>query len=376
MLSFSILLNVGMSSLFTRILMGSFRFPSARRRGTVMIGLFLCCWIILYSFGIQRKLPGSPMAESHILRSLTSTFTAEDGSKIAYLQYSPDSLALPIPLVYLHPGPGAYGLENEALTDLLSTLAGQGIASFAFDRPGSGLSDRLENPALYSRERQIEYLHQILQNDMLPEQVFLLGESYGAVLAARYAASYPSQIAGLILLSPGPLYNRFSRESTNLYSRLPMAEKKTVTGMRAQFRVWTASLMSQRNPQTARQFLPDEEADAWFSRLFLKMTPGGFCDSLRTDYPAGRAGFWSSLWTARNERGDTSRVSISDTSSVFPVLILRGRCDYLPETVIMDYYNLFPHTRILQLEDAGHFIMNERTKILEEIIVSEMKAKE
>lgn len=372
MLAFSILLNMGLGLLFTRILLGNFRFPSARRRSLVLISLFFISWLLLFFLGINRKLRGSHTEASHILSGFVSTFTLENGIEVAYLHYPTDSLGSYPAVVYLHPGPGAYGLENEAATSLLSSLSESGIPAFIYDRPGSGLSGRLNDPAGYSRERQIAYLHEILPKLVSQQKVILMGESYGAVLATRYAAMYPQNIAGLILLSPGPLYNRFTEKQSSLYSRLPMEQKKEVAGMRSQFRVLTASLMSQRNAAAARSFLPDEEADVWFSELFLKMAPGGFCDSLRSDYPAGRCGFWSSLWTARNERGDTEAVVLSDTSAHFPVHILRGQCDYLPPETLTDYLQVFPQASIIEVKDAGHFILNEKTAVLKDIILQEM----
>jgi proline iminopeptidase len=372
-LAFSIILNVSLGLLFTRILLGSFRFPSARRRSLVLIAFFLLSWLMLFLLGMNRKLQGSHTEASHILSSFVSRFTLEDGNELAYLNYLPDSSRGYPAVLYLHPGPGAYGLENEAATSLMSSLSQSGIPAFAYDRPGSGLSGRLNDPTGYSRERQLAYLHEILPKLLGSQKVVLLGESYGAVLATRYAALHPQKIAGLILLSPGPLYNRFTEGKTSLFSRLPMEQKKEISGMRSQFRVLTASLMSQRNAIVAQQFLPDEEADAWFSSLFLKMAPGGFCDSLRNDYPAGRCGFWSSLWTARNERGDTEAVTLSNIAPPFPVLILRGQCDYLPEETLQDYLDVFPQTEIQELKEAGHFMLNEKTEVIQRIIAQEME---
>lgn len=372
MLAFSILLNLGLGLLFTRILLGSFRFPLARKRSLILIGLFLISWLVVFFLGMQRKLKSIQTEASHIVSGFVSTLSLEGGIEVAYLHYLPDSSTSNPSVVYLHPGPGAYGLENEAATSLLSSLSQSGIPAIAYDRPGSGLSGRLNDPSGYSREGQLSYLHEVLTKLAKQQKVILMGESYGAVLATRYAAMYPQGVAGLILLSPGPLYNRFTEERSSLYSRLPLEKKKEVAGMRSHFRVLTASLMSQRNAVAARTFLPDEEADAWFSELFLKMAPGGFCDSLRGDYPAGRCGFWSSLWTARNERGDTEAVVISDTSAHFPVHILRGQCDYLPPETIADYQQVFPHAKLIVVKNAGHFLLNERPEVVKGIILQEM----
>ena len=73
----------------------------------------------------------------------------------------------------------------------------------AYDRAGFGWSDY--NPAPRTMEQQVNELHNLLQGANEQGPYILVGHSYGARVDRVYAAKYPDEVAGMVLMDPGIL---------------------------------------------------------------------------------------------------------------------------------------------------------------------------
>lgn len=91
-------------------------------------------------------------------------------------------------------------------------MALPGIAQFtrvcAYDRPGTatvlddGLHPSRSDPAAMPRnaELSVAELHALLQAAEIPGPYVLVGHSYGGMLVRLYAAEYPDEVAGMVLV--------------------------------------------------------------------------------------------------------------------------------------------------------------------------------
>ncbi len=106
--------------------------------------------------------------------------------------------------IMLH-GFGASSSSWDAVTASLSEL-GQVVA---YDRPAFGLTDRptawqQQNP--YSSDGVVAQLGEVVgQYSSEGKQVYLVGHSAGAMVAAQYAIDNPERVNGLILVAPAIL---------------------------------------------------------------------------------------------------------------------------------------------------------------------------
>lgn len=103
-------------------------------------------------------------------------------------------------LVILHGGPGSdyrYLLNCKA-------FANEGYFVVFYDQRGSGLSERFAKDA-YSIQIMLDDLTAVIAHYKTPEvqKVFLLGHSWGAMLATAYINKYPAAINGVVLGEPG-----------------------------------------------------------------------------------------------------------------------------------------------------------------------------
>ncbi len=105
-------------------------------------------------------------------------------------------------LIVLHGGPGSdyrYLLKCRE-------FANQGFRVVFYDQRGSGLSQRFPKSS-YSMQALYDELGGIIDHYRVSpsQKVFLLGQSWGAMLATAYVNDHPSAISGLILCEPGGL---------------------------------------------------------------------------------------------------------------------------------------------------------------------------
>ncbi|MFJ7669169.1 alpha/beta fold hydrolase [Lysinibacillus sp. NPDC097195] len=102
-------------------------------------------------------------------------------------------------LVFFH-GLGSTGLAFGELANYLSTYH---IVSF--DLPGHGYAPALTEETAYLPSNVIVLLEKLISQQLGNKNFYLIGHSFGADLALHYAATFPEQIKGIILLDGGYL---------------------------------------------------------------------------------------------------------------------------------------------------------------------------
>jgi pimeloyl-ACP methyl ester carboxylesterase len=124
------------------------------------------------------------------------------------------------PTVILEPGQG--GVSSD-LTWIAPAVARDSTVC-VYDRPGLGWSDAADRPQ--DGDQIAADLHTLLERAHVPGPYVLAGHSFGGLYVQSFAAKYPEQIAGLVLLDstapkPGPAlpknpgsYNGLRRVST------------------------------------------------------------------------------------------------------------------------------------------------------------------
>jgi proline iminopeptidase len=118
-----------------------------------------------------------------------------------------------IKVLLLHGGPGATHEYFEAFD---SYFPAAGIEYYYYDQLGSYYSDRPEEPELWDLPRFVEEVEQVRQMLKLDKNNFyLLGHSWGGVLAIDYALKYQQHLKGLIIsnmMASGRAYNQYAEK--------------------------------------------------------------------------------------------------------------------------------------------------------------------
>ena len=100
-----------------------------------------------------------------------------------------------IKVLLLHGGPG---MTHEYFEAFDSYFPAAGIEYYYYDQLGSFYSDQPESPELWEIPRFVEEVEQVRQALGLDRNNFyLLGQSWGGILAIEYALKYQQHLKGL-----------------------------------------------------------------------------------------------------------------------------------------------------------------------------------
>ncbi len=117
-----------------------------------------------------------------------------------------------VKLLLLHGGPGATHEYWEACD---SYLPAAGIEYYYYDQLGSFYSDQPNDSDLVELSRYVEEVEQVRQALRLDQNnFFLLGHSWGGILAIEYALKYQQHLKGLVIsnmMASCPQYNAYAR---------------------------------------------------------------------------------------------------------------------------------------------------------------------
>jgi len=102
-----------------------------------------------------------------------------------------------IKVLLLHGGPGA---THEYFECFENFLPPEGMEFIYYDQLGSAYSDQPKDKDLWTTERFVEEVEQVRQAlGLNKENFYLLGHSWGGILAMEYALKYQKNIKGLII---------------------------------------------------------------------------------------------------------------------------------------------------------------------------------
>jgi proline iminopeptidase len=115
-------------------------------------------------------------------------------------------------LLLLHGGPAATHEYFEACD---SFLPAAGIEYYYYDQLGSAYSDQPDEPDLWQVDRFVDEVEQVRTALGLDAgNFFLLGHSWGGILAIEYALRHQQHLKGLVIsnmMSSIPAYNEYAR---------------------------------------------------------------------------------------------------------------------------------------------------------------------
>ena len=116
-----------------------------------------------------------------------------------------------IKLLLLHGGPGA---THEYFEALENDLAAAGVEFIYYDQLGSAYSDQPTDTSLWTIDRFVDEVEQVrVALGLDKDNFYLLGHSWGGILAAEYALRHGDHLKGLIIsnmMMSIPDYNHYA----------------------------------------------------------------------------------------------------------------------------------------------------------------------
>ncbi|HXV12575.1 MAG TPA: proline iminopeptidase-family hydrolase [Candidatus Krumholzibacteria bacterium] len=119
-----------------------------------------------------------------------------------------------VKLLLLHGGPG---FNHEYFECFDSFLPKEGIEYYYYDQLGSFFSDQPDDSSLWDTARFVEEVEQVRQALGLDrENFYLLGHSWGGILAMEYALKYQDHLKGLVIsnmMASIPEYSAYAKSA-------------------------------------------------------------------------------------------------------------------------------------------------------------------
>jgi len=118
-----------------------------------------------------------------------------------------------IKVLLLHGGPG---LTHELYDCFDGYFPNESIEYIYYDQLGSYYSDQPNNNSLWTNERFVEEVEQVrIALGLDSSNFYILGQSWGGILAMEYALKYQKNLKGLIIsnmMASIPEYNKYAQE--------------------------------------------------------------------------------------------------------------------------------------------------------------------
>lgn len=118
-----------------------------------------------------------------------------------------------IKVLLLHGGPGG---THEFFESFESFLPQEGIEFYEYDQLGSYFSDQPKDSSLWTTEHFVEEVEQVRKAlGLNKDNFYLLGHSWGGILAMEYALKYQDNLKGLIIsnmMSSVPAYGKYAED--------------------------------------------------------------------------------------------------------------------------------------------------------------------
>jgi len=134
-----------------------------------------------------------------------------------------------IKVLLLHGGPG---MTHEYFEAFDSYLPRAGIEYYYYDQLGSAYSDQPDEPSLWELSRFVDEVEQVRKALKLDRSNFyLLGHSWGGMLALEYALKYQQNLKALIISNMVPSIPAYSRYANNVL--MPAMDQKALAEIKA-----------------------------------------------------------------------------------------------------------------------------------------------
>jgi proline iminopeptidase len=252
-----------------------------------------------------------------------------------------------IKLLLLHGGPGVTHEYFEACDGYLPAA---GIEYYYFDQLGSYYSDQPDIPELWDLERFVDEVEQVRSAlDLDAGNFFLLGHSWGGILAIEYALKHQQRLKGLVIsnmMASIPAYNDYAeRVLMPSIDREALAEIKRLEAVQDYANPRYMELLMQHHYVYHILRMP---ADQWpdpVNRAFKHLNPNVYIP-MQGPSELGASGLLAQ-WDRNAE------LRLIDV----PTLTVGARHDTMDPRFMEGMSRMLPQGRYLDCPDGSHLAM-------------------
>ena len=250
-------------------------------------------------------------------------------------------------VLLLHGGPGATHEYFEAFDSYFPTA---GIEYYYYDQLGSYYSDQPDEPDLWELPRFVEEVEQVrLALRLNGTNFYLLGQSWGGILALEYALKYQEHLRGLVIsnmMASIPAYNEYAEKV--LMPGMDQTALGEIKRMEAAGETDTPRYMELLVPHHYERHVLRMPADEWpdpLKRAFKHVNPKIYVP-LQGPSELGASGKLLN-W---DRTADLARITV-------PTLVIGARYDTMDPGHMEWMARAAPHGRYLFCPNGSHLAM-------------------
>ncbi|MBI3504275.1 MAG: proline iminopeptidase-family hydrolase [Proteobacteria bacterium] len=252
-----------------------------------------------------------------------------------------------IKLLLLHGGPGA---THEYFESADSYLPAGGVEYYYYDQLGSFYSDQPKDSSLWRTDRFVEEVEQVRKAlGMDSTNFFLLGHSWGGVLATEYALKYGKNLKGLVIsnmMSSIPAYNEYATKVL-----MPAMDQKVLAEIKA-----IEAKKDYANPRYMALLGPNH-----YEKHILRRPAAEWPDPVNRAFNHINKDIYIPM-QGPSELGASGKLETWDRSAdlksiTVPTLVIAGTYDTMDPKHMEWMSTQFPKGRFLLCPNSGHMAM-------------------
>ena len=258
-----------------------------------------------------------------------------------------------IKLLLLHGGPGATHEYFEAFDGYLPAA---GVQYYYYDQLGSAYSDQPDVPQLWNVPRFVDEVEQVRQALKLDKNDFyLLGQSWGGILAIEYALKYQQHLKGLVIsnmMSSSAAYNAYAKDVL-----MPAMDPAALAEVK---RLEAAG--DTENPRYMEILVPQ-----FYAQHILRMPPDQWPDPVNRAFKHINTKVYVPL-QGPSELGLTGTLEDWDRTAdlpkiAVPTLVIGARYDTMDPAYMEKMAKLLPNGRYLYCPNGSHMAIYDDQKV-------------
>jgi proline-specific peptidase len=252
-----------------------------------------------------------------------------------------------VPLLLLHGGPGA---PHDTFEPLAAVLRKERRVVM-YDQLGCGLSDKPQDSSLWTVSNYLMELRWVIRELGLNE-VVVLGQSWGGMLALEYAVTQPEELRGLVLSNSLASSHAWNNEARRLVDEMPAQQREIIDRAES-----TGDTTSAEYQEAAMEFYRRHvcrlaEWPECLNRMFAKFI----------EHPEVYRHMWgaSEFYCTGTLRQWDIRPRLKEVKT--PALIISGEFDEATPTVERELQEGIAGSRWTVIQNASHMTYLEEPK--------------
>jgi len=268
-----------------------------------------------------------------------------------------------IKVLLLHGGPAATHEYFEAAD---SWFPGAGVEYYYYDQLGSAYSDPSPNPSLWSIEHYVSEVEQVRTALGLDATNFyLMGHSWGGILAMEYALAHGENLKGLVIsnmMASIPAYNEYARTVLQ-----PQMDPAVLAEIQA---IETAGDFA--NPRYMELLTPN-----WYEHHILRMPAAEWPDPVNRSFGHLNYDIYLAM-QGPSEMGASGVLAEWDRTAdlkgiTVPTLVIGAQHDTMDPAHMEWMAGEFPNGRYLYCANGSHLAMYDDQRTYFEGVIAFLK---